>query len=80
MDNSCLLVDLGTMGYMETWSVQKFIAKLRYRNELNDCLILVQHPHTYTLGRRGKLSDILVDDSFLALNDIVVHNLSLIHI
>ncbi|MQF98904.1 MAG: lipoyl(octanoyl) transferase LipB [SAR202 cluster bacterium] len=74
MDNPCLVVDLETMGYMEAWSVQKFIAKLRYQNELNDCLILVQHPHTYTLGRRGKLSDVLVDDSFLALNDIVVHN------
>ena len=74
MDNPCLLVDLETMGYMDTWSVQKFIAKLRYQNELTDCLILVQHPHTYTLGRRGKLSDILVDDSFLELNNIVVHN------
>ena len=74
MDSTCLVVDLGTMEYMESWSIQKSMAELRRDNKIGDCLILLQHPHTYTLGRRGKSSDILVDDSFLALNDIVVQN------
>lgn len=74
MDSTCLVVDLGTMEYMESWSIQKSMAELRHDNKIGDCLILLQHPHTYTLGRRGKSSDILVDDSFLALNDIVVQN------
>ena len=62
------------MGYMKAWSIQKMIADLRYQDELGDCLILVEHPHTYTLGRRGKPSDILVDDLFLKENDISVYN------
>jgi lipoate-protein ligase B len=74
MHDPCLLIELGIMGYMKAWSIQKMIADLRYQDELGDCLILVEHPHTYTLGRRGKPSDILVDDLFLKENDISVYN------
>lgn len=36
------------------------------RGELPDTLLLLEHPHTYTLGRRGKHSDILASPTELA--------------
>ena len=39
-----------------------------------DQLILLQHPHVYTLGRRGKKEDILTDSSKLAEIGAEVHH------
>ena len=39
-----------------------------------DQLILLQHPHVYTLGRRGREEDILIDDQTLADYGLDVHH------
>ena len=62
---TCLFARLGEMDFLEAWEVQKSIARRRGDGSLPDSLILLEHPHTYTLGRRGKLSDVLVDDTTL---------------
>ena len=62
---TCLFARLGVMDYLEAWEVQKAIARERGDGSLPDTLILLEHPHTYTLGRRGKLSDVLVDEATL---------------
>ena len=38
-----------------------------------DQLILLQHPHVYTIGRRGREEDILIDDQELAEYGLDVH-------
>ena len=38
-----------------------------------DTLLLVEHPNVYTLGRRGQLSDILIDEDELERLGIEVH-------
>ena len=43
--------DLGMIDYKQAWDLQKEVFDLRYRNEINDTLFLLEHPHTYTLGK-----------------------------
>ena len=62
---TCLFARLGEMDYLEAWEIQKAIALRRGDGSLPDSLILLEHPHTYTLGRRGKLSDVLVGEAAL---------------
>lgn len=53
------LLDLGTKDYKETLEIQYETIKKVLNKELDDTLILVEHPHVITLGRKGKESDIL---------------------
>jgi lipoate-protein ligase B len=62
---TCLFARLGVTDYLEAWEFQKAIARRRDGGSLPDSLILLEHPHTYTLGRRGKLSDVLVGEAAL---------------
>ncbi|MFH1560438.1 MAG: lipoyl(octanoyl) transferase LipB [Chloroflexota bacterium] len=62
---TCLFARLGVTDYLEAWEVQKAIARRRDDGSLPDSLIILEHPHTYTLGRRGKLSDVLVGETAL---------------
>ena len=43
--------DLGTIDYKVAWDLQKRIFELRYQKEIDDVLLLLEHPHTYTLGK-----------------------------
>jgi len=62
---TCLFARLGLTDYFEVWDVQKALAGQRGEGSVTDTLLLLEHPHTYTLGRRGKLSDVLVDEATL---------------
>jgi lipoyl(octanoyl) transferase len=46
------VVDLGTMPYRDAWTRQLELVEQRQRGEVGDCLLLVEHPHVFTLGRR----------------------------
>jgi len=52
------LVDLGTLEYSEAWSLQKSLVERRAADEIPDTLLLMEHPHVVTLGRRGKREDV----------------------
>ena len=47
-----VLLDLGRMEYGEAWELQKKLAGQRARGEVPDTLILVEHDHVITLGRK----------------------------
>ncbi|MDG6910951.1 MAG: lipoyl(octanoyl) transferase LipB [Nitrososphaerota archaeon] len=49
---SCFLFDLGTVEYGQVLELQKKLAARRARGEIPDSLILVEHPHVVTLGRK----------------------------
>jgi lipoyl(octanoyl) transferase len=44
--------DLGNASYRDTWARQLALVDKRQLGEVPDTLILVEHPHVFTLGRR----------------------------
>jgi lipoyl(octanoyl) transferase len=46
------VVDLGTEPFRETWARQLARVEQRQNGEALDTLLLVEHPHVFTLGRR----------------------------
>jgi lipoyl(octanoyl) transferase len=46
------VLDLGTRPYREVWAMQLELVEQRQRDEAPDTLIVVEHPHVFTLGRR----------------------------
>nr|WP_308302020.1 lipoyl(octanoyl) transferase LipB [Frankia sp. AgKG'84/4] len=43
---------LGVVAYREAWDMQRSLAEARVADEIDDTLILVEHPSVYTAGRR----------------------------
>ena len=46
------VVDLGTEPFRETWARQLALVEQRQSDAAPDTLLLVEHPHVFTLGRR----------------------------
>jgi lipoyl(octanoyl) transferase len=57
--------DLGLIDYKQAWDLQKEIFDLRLRNEINDTLFLLEHPHTYTLGKVAEKQNLISSESQL---------------
>jgi lipoyl(octanoyl) transferase len=45
------LLDLGLCGYSEVWELQRRLVSQRANNQIPDTLILVEHPHVFTVGK-----------------------------
>ncbi len=55
------VVDLGTEPFRETWARQLALVEQRQADAAPDTLLLVEHPHVFTLGRRREaLANVLV--------------------
>ena len=61
----CQILDLGLMDYEEAWNLQGEIAEKIARKAHPECLMLVEHPPTYTFGRRGDSKNLLWDEKEL---------------
>ena len=59
---------LGRLPYREAWDLQKAIlGGQSHRAALStDYLLLLEHPHTYTVGRNGDDSNLSIDHALLA--------------
>lgn len=57
------LLQLGRLAYREAWALQGRAVAKRVAGEIPDLLILVEHPHVYTLGRGGHAENVLRDAS-----------------
>ena len=53
------LLDLGRRPYKEVWDLQRALVARRADDKIRDGLILVEHDHVATLGRRGTREDVL---------------------
>jgi lipoyl(octanoyl) transferase len=42
---------LGSVSYAAAWALQRRLAQARAADEIGDCLLLLEHPPVYTLGR-----------------------------
>lgn len=69
------LVNLGLSDYAATYRLQLALVEKRRRGEIVEDLFLVaEHPATFTLGRRGGLTNLVVSEQFLQARDIpLVH-------
>ncbi len=45
---------LGTVPYREAWQLQRSLAAARAAGEIGDCLLLLEHPPVYTVGRNAQ--------------------------
>jgi len=77
MNRNILLKDLSVKDYKETWEYQtellQEIVAIKIDNRRNDnnnptknYFLFVEHPHVYTLGKSGDLSNLLLNEKQLA--------------
>ncbi|TMM52215.1 lipoyl(octanoyl) transferase LipB [Maribacter algarum] len=76
MNKKVVLQDLGRKDYKETWDYQEQLFQetlnLKIRNRREEAnletpnhFLFVEHPHVFTLGKSGDLSNLLVDEKQL---------------
>ena len=70
---TCLIVDLGLIGFAEAFALQKRIVAARKAEAIGDVLLLCEHPHVITLGRSGKRENLLASDRVLAQKGVEFH-------
>jgi len=68
----CHVVRAGTIDYMAAWEWQRQLAAQRSAGAIGDTLLLLQHPHTYTLGRATKAGHLLVASEALAAQGVAL--------
>ena len=69
-----LVCRLGLVDYQDAWDLQRRLAEARRDERISDVLLLLEHPHTYTLGRRGNVANILLAADELEARGIAVHH------
>ncbi|MBI5809551.1 MAG: lipoyl(octanoyl) transferase LipB [Ignavibacteriales bacterium] len=57
--------DLGLIDYRSAWDLQKEIFDKRIDDKTDDAFFLLEHPHTYTLGKVARIENLLMNDSQL---------------
>lgn len=67
------ILDLGRCGYQEALEIQYDILKKRQDDNIEDTLILVEHPPVITIGRNGFSSNIIVPEKYLKEQGVKVH-------
>jgi lipoyl(octanoyl) transferase len=68
----CHIIRAGTIDYMAAWEWQRQLAAQRSSGAIGDTLLLLQHPHTYTLGRATKAGHLLVEVEALAAQGVAL--------
>lgn len=53
------IIDLGISEFKDTWNLQKELQEKRILGEIEDQLILVEHPAVYTLGKNASKEHLL---------------------
>lgn len=67
--------DLGLFDYKDAWDLQKSIHQQRVENKIDDVLFLLEHPHTYTLGKVADKKNLIGDEKYLTENKISVYDI-----
>ena len=67
--------DLGFIDYKEAWDLQKETLEKRSNKKLNDVFYLLEHPHTYTLGKVADKKNLIGSEEYLSKNNISVYDI-----
>jgi lipoyl(octanoyl) transferase len=70
----CEVLEAGRIGWAEANQWQQRLVAERKQGAAPDRLLLLEHPHTITLGRNGHLENVLADDAVLASAGIAFHH------
>jgi lipoate-protein ligase B len=73
--SECRVLTLDSIRYQDGWVLQKQMAEARGRDEIPDTLLLLEHPHVYTLGAAANASNILWSADELAANGVEVQQI-----
>jgi len=65
--------ELGLLAYAEGLSLQQQVSERRQAEELSDTLLLLEHPPTYTRGRRARDGELPFGEAFYRARGIEVH-------
>ncbi len=87
MNKRVELQDLGTKDYKETWDYQENLfqsiidTKIKNKREnagleTENYLLFVEHPHVYTLGKSGDMSNLLVNEEQLAAKNATFYKIN----
>ncbi|GAA4892869.1 lipoyl(octanoyl) transferase LipB [Flaviramulus aquimarinus] len=87
MNKKIELQDLGLKDYKQTWDYQEQLfkgivdTKIKNRREdaglvTNNYFLFVEHPHVYTLGKSGDMSNLLVDEAQLKAKNATFHKVN----
>ncbi len=66
------LVDCGRMRYGEAWALQRALVTARQADQIDDAILLVEHPPVITIGRAGRAANILMPRELLASRGVEV--------
>ena len=59
------IIDLGVVDYEKAWNLQHQLWSTRVEGALPDLLLILEHPHVITLGRRGNRSHLIASSEVL---------------
>src|SRR5512134_2692236 len=69
----CEVLDLGLMEYERAWRLQDEFSGEIAQGKRPPTLLLLEHPHVYTFGRRGKQENLLWGEAQLKEKGIAIH-------
>jgi lipoyl(octanoyl) transferase len=67
--------DLNIIDYQEAWELQKDMLEMRVDEKINDVFFLLEHPHTYTLGKVADKRNLIGSQDYLVQNKISVFDI-----
>ncbi len=71
--HSCEVSELGRIEYGAAFELQRRLVEQRKQGLIADRLLLLEHPHTITLGRNGRLENLLASEPALRSAGISFH-------
>jgi lipoyl(octanoyl) transferase len=69
------VVHAGQVPYLTAWAWQRELAQRRAADEIGDVLLLLEHPRTYTLGRRADETNLVFDAAERQRRGIELHRI-----
>jgi lipoyl(octanoyl) transferase len=70
----CEFHDLGRLEYGQAFELQCALVEKRQRGLIPDQLLIVEHPHVITLGRSGRIENLLASEDVLRRAGISFHH------
>lgn len=67
--------DLGLIDYEKAWDLQRKTFDLRRNKDIQDTLYLLEHPHTYTLGKVADRKNLISSEKYLLEKGISVYDI-----
>ena len=87
MNKKVIIKNIGLIDYKEAWDYQESlfdeIVSIKERNRKaevqepsHNYLIFCEHPHVYTIGKSGKLENLLISEDFLKSKSATLHKIN----